>query len=151
MVQELITSFLASFSFGIIFNAPKNSLIQCGFAGMTGWFIYILLSMQGFDSVPATLVAATVVGMISQFFARIYKMPVIIVNVAGIIPLVPGALAYEAMRNFVINDYNTGLALGTKAFLISGAIAFGLVFSEVFNQLIRKLLKQPKTETHSRL
>jgi uncharacterized membrane protein YjjB (DUF3815 family) len=42
------------------------------------------------------------------------------------------------MRNFVENDYNGALQLAAKAFMISGAIAMGLVFSEVINQMIRR-------------
>jgi uncharacterized membrane protein YjjB (DUF3815 family) len=66
-----------------------------------------------------------------------YRTPVIIFSVAGIIPLVPGGLAYDAMRNFVQNDYNAAINLAAKAFMISGSIAIGLIFSEVINQVIR--------------
>lgn len=41
------------------------------------------------------------------------------------------------MRNFVQNDYNMAMNLAAKAFMISGSIAIGLVFSEVINQVIR--------------
>ncbi|AYA74528.1 hypothetical protein DOE78_03145 [Bacillus sp. Y1] len=136
--QHLLLSFLAAAAFGIIFNAPKTSLIQSGFVGMLGWIIYILFTMNGADAVNATLVASFVIAVASQVFAKLYRTPIIIFIVAGIIPLVPGGMAYDAMRNFVENDYNIALALAAKAFLISGAIAMGIVFSEVINQLIRK-------------
>lgn len=138
ILQHLILSFLAAAAFGIIFNAPKSSLIQSGFVGMLGWIIYILLTMNGADAVNATLVASFFIAVASQVFAKLYRTPIIIFIVAGIIPLVPGGMAYDAMRNFVENDYNIALALAAKAFLISGAIAMGIVFSEVINQLIRK-------------
>lgn len=136
--QHLLFSFLAAAAFGIIFNAPKSSLIQSGFVGMLGWIIYILFTMNGADAVNATLIASFVIAVASQVFAKLYRTPIIIFIVAGIIPLVPGGMAYDAMRNFVENDYNIALALAAKAFLISGAIAMGIVFSEVVNQLIRK-------------
>jgi uncharacterized membrane protein YjjB (DUF3815 family) len=43
------------------------------------------------------------------------------------------------MRNFVEDDYFQAIALGAKVTLLSGSIAFGLVFSEVINQVIRKI------------
>jgi uncharacterized membrane protein YjjB (DUF3815 family) len=138
ILQHLLFSFLAAAAFGIIFNAPKTSLIQSGFVGMLGWIIYILFTMNGADAVNATLVASFVIAVASQVFAKLYRTPIIIFIVAGIIPLVPGGMAYDAMRNFVENDYNIALALAAKAFLISGAIAMGIVFSEVINQIIRK-------------
>jgi uncharacterized membrane protein YjjB (DUF3815 family) len=138
ILQHLLLSFLAAAAFGIIFNAPKSSLVQSGFVGMLGWGIYILLTLNGSDAVNATLVASFVIAVASQVFAKLYRTPIIIFIVAGIIPLVPGGMAYDAMRNFVENDYNSALALAAKAFLISGSIAMGIVFSEVINQLIRK-------------
>ncbi|MCQ6274522.1 threonine/serine exporter family protein [Bacillus sp. V3B] len=138
MVQQLITSFMASAGFGLLFNAPKNYVIQGGVSGMVGWICYFILVEKGIDSVVASVLAAIIIGVIGQFFAKKYKTPVIIFNVSGIIPLVPGGLAYDAMRHFVINDYNVALQLAAKAFLTSGAIAAGLVLSEVLNQVIFK-------------
>jgi uncharacterized membrane protein YjjB (DUF3815 family) len=113
---------------------------------MVGWIAYILLSNGGIDIVLATVIASFIVAVISQYFAKTYKTPIIIFTVAGIIPLVPGGLAYDAMRNFVENDYNMAINLAAKAFMISGSIAMGLVFSEAINQAIRKS-KQELTKT----
>ncbi|WP_102275041.1 threonine/serine exporter family protein [Cytobacillus massiliigabonensis] len=148
MIVHLITSFIASAAFGILFNAPKKSLLKCGFVGMAGWFVYIFLVNKEFDAVVASLVAAFVIAVISQIFARMYKTPIIIFSVAGIIPLVPGGLAYDAMRHFVVNDYNGAIQLAAKAFMISGAIAVGLVISEVLYQLIMKIKFKKTKKAH---
>ncbi|KON85271.1 threonine/serine exporter [Rossellomorea marisflavi] len=137
VVEHMVTSFISAAAFGIIFNAPKQSLFKCGIVGMLGWMIYIVLFTFEIDTVIATLAASFVVAVVSQIFAKMYKTPVIIFSVAGIIPLVPGGIAYDAMRNFVQNDYNMAMNLAAKAFMISGSIAIGLVFSEVINQVIR--------------
>lgn len=136
--EQLITSFVATGAFGIIFNIPKRSLIKCGLVGTVGWMIYYFMAFNQIDVVFATFVAAFSIGVMSQIYAKIYLTPSIIFSVSGIIPLVPGGMAYDAMRNFVENDYNLAITLAAKAFMISGAIAFGLVFSEVINQMIRK-------------
>ncbi|MBD1379520.1 threonine/serine exporter family protein [Metabacillus arenae] len=138
ILEQLITSFISSAAFGLIFHAPKNSLLKCGFVGMAGWMIYILMVQKEIDTVMATVVAAFFVAVTSQIFAKMYKTPIIIFSVAGIIPLVPGGMAYDAMRNFVENDYNIAISLAAKAFMISGSIAVGLVFSEVINQVYRR-------------
>ena len=144
MITQLITSFIASAAFGVIFNAPKESLVKCGFIGMAGWFVYYMLYSQDVSSILATLVASLIVAIISQFFAKMYKMPVIIYSVAGIIPLVPGGLSYDAMRHFVENDYNMAIQLAAKVVMLSGAIAMGLLFSEVINQLHHKVITRRK-------
>ncbi|WP_217560757.1 threonine/serine exporter family protein [Paenibacillus sp. GbtcB18] len=141
MIAQLVTSYIASAAFGIIFNVPRNTLIQCGFVGMMGWLVYVALVRSDTNAIVATLAAAFFVTVISRVFARLYKTPIIVFSVAGIIPLVPGGMAYDAMRSFVENDYNLAVQLAAKAFMISGSIAAGLIFSEVMNQLF----KRPKT------
>lgn len=141
IILHLITSFIASAAFGILFNAPRRMLLQCGLAGMMGWITYILLASP-LDVVFATVAATFIVGVISQVLARLHKKPVIIFSVSGIIPLVPGGLAYDAMRHFVESEYNLAVQLAAKALLISGSIAIGLVLSEVMNQMIIKLTKR---------
>ncbi|MDP4083344.1 MAG: threonine/serine exporter family protein [Bacillota bacterium] len=142
IAAQLITSFIATGAFGIIFNAPTHSLIKCGLIGMGGWIIYFVINAHYQDSVLATFAASFFIGVVSHVMAKIYRTPVIIFSVAGIIPLVPGGLAFDAMRNFVENDYNSALNLAAKAFMLSGSIAFGLVFSEVINQVLRKVAFQ---------
>lgn len=137
VVEQLITSFIAAAGFSIIFNAPKNVLIQCGMVGMLGWFIYTIMTINRIDAVVATIAASVLVAILSQIFAKWYRTPIIIFNVSGIIPLVPGGLAYDAMRHFVQNNYDMAIQLAARAIMISGAIALGLVFSEIINQMIR--------------
>jgi uncharacterized membrane protein YjjB (DUF3815 family) len=138
IVQQLLLSFIASALFAVIFNIPKKLLINSGFVGMVGWMVYILFAEQHVNHVMATFIAAFFVAMLSNLFARLYKTPATIFSVSGIIPLVPGGTAFDAMRHVVLNDYNTAISLAAKAFMISGAIAMGLIFSEVVNQLIKR-------------
>lgn len=139
---QLVTSFIASAAFGLIFNVPKNALLQCGAVGMLGWLIYVMATELGMDAIPATLIAAFIVSVVSQLFSKLYKMPMIVFSVSGIIPLVPGGIAYDAMRNVVENQYDAAVELSAKAFMISGAIAIGLVFSEVIGQMIKRSERQ---------
>ncbi|MBT2654824.1 threonine/serine exporter family protein [Bacillus sp. ISL-18] len=148
--SQVITSFLATAAFGILFNAPKESLLKCGLIGMGGWLIYFLLVEYSQDPIVATLAATIFIALLSQEMAKIYKMPVIIFSVAGIIPLVPGGLAYDAMRNIVENNYNDAIALAAKVLMLSGSIAFGLVFSEVINQIAKKI-KQDRIKSKNLL
>ncbi|WP_430790288.1 threonine/serine exporter family protein [Virgibacillus flavescens] len=142
IIAQLATSFVAAAGFGVLFNSPKKSLIQAGLIGMLGWILYYMLVDGGMDAVPATVLASMLVAVLSQICARYFRTPIIVFIVSGIIPLVPGGIAYDAMRNFVQNDYFTAVELSAKVMLLSGGIAIGLMFSEVANQIIRKQLKK---------
>ncbi|MBS4210310.1 threonine/serine exporter family protein [Bacillus sp. FJAT-50079] len=144
ILTHSLLSFIAATAFGIIFNAPKRSLLQCGLVGMIGWLVFQLMSDAQIDLAIAAFSGAFAVALIGHLMSKQYKMPIIIFIVAGIIPLVPGGSAYDAMRHVVSNDYTGALPLAMKAFIISGAIAMGLVFAEVIMQLINKIFVNMK-------
>jgi len=135
---QLVVSFCATAAFGMVFSVPRRLLVTCGAVGMLGWIAYLLLIRWGMSTVPATLLAAFVLASASLFLARLHKAPVTVFSAAGIIPLVPGGLAYDAMRDFVLNDYNTAVQLSAKTLMIAGAIAMGLILAEVVYQLLRR-------------
>ncbi|MBE1555777.1 threonine/serine exporter family protein [Sporosarcina limicola] len=135
-VIQGVLSFLASIGFGIIFNAPRKMLFYCGFVGMMGWLVYFAFNGMTGDAVQASFLGAFTVALFAHIFAKRFRTPMIIFSVAGIIPLVPGGMAYNAMRHIVENDYLTSISYASQAFMVSGAIAMGLVFAEVIIQLI---------------
>lgn len=143
-ILQFVMSFIATACFGTIFNVPPKTYLHCGLVGALGWIIYYALTEQGLDVVEASFFGAFVIAIVAHTYARRFKMPMLIFSVAGIIPLVPGGMAYNAMRNIVEDDYLQGLQYGLKAFLITGAIVMGLVFAEVFMQLIFKAMHTSK-------
>ncbi|MEK4228155.1 threonine/serine exporter family protein [Solibacillus sp. FSL H8-0538] len=148
LLQALL-SFLATACFGVVFNAPTKAIPYCGFVGAVGWMVYYVLFEYGLEEVQASFLGAFIVAIIAHLFARRYMMPMIVFSVSGIIPLVPGGIAYNTMRNIVELDYITGLQNGMRAFMISGAIAMGLVFAEVIMQLLFRFMRKGKTSMQS--
>ena len=142
-------SFIATSCFAIIFNAPIKVIPWCGIVGSLGWTIYNLLSQAGVYEVHATFIGAFVVSIVAHIYARRLRMPMIVFSVSGIIPLVPGGIAYNAMRNIVEVDYLMGMEYGMRAFLISGAIAMGLVFAEVIIQFMYRIMRKGRTSIQS--
>ncbi|MEI5995371.1 threonine/serine exporter family protein [Candidatus Enterococcus mansonii] len=130
-------SFLASAAYAILTNVPKRSLIACGLSGASGWMIYWLSIQFGGNAALGSLLGALSVAAVSFIFSRSLKLPVTIFNIPGMVPLVPGGLAYQAVRNLVIGQYETAIYSSVQAIMIAGAIALGLVISEVFNHNIR--------------
>ncbi|HWL12555.1 MAG TPA: threonine/serine exporter family protein [Ureibacillus sp.] len=149
LIIQLLFSFIFTACFGVIFNAPTKAIPYCGFVGAIGWIIYYVLIQNNVTEVQASFIGAFIVAIVAQVFARRFKMPMIIFNVSGIIPLVPGGIAYNTMRNIVELDYTMGIQNGMRAFMISGAIAMGLVFAEVIIQLVMRMLKTGRTSMQS--
>lgn len=134
----LYSSFFATMAFGVLFNVPRKTLLSGGLVGMLGWMIYVVLIDQvHMNLVTATLISAFSVATISQFLARLYKMPVTVFSISGIIPLVPGGLAYDTIRHLIDNNYSEGIRLASVTLLIAGAIAFGLILAGVITETFK--------------
>lgn len=148
-IIQIVLSFIATMCFGIIFNAPIRILPMCGIAGSIGWTLFYFFSHHGIDAIQASFVAAFVVSVVAHFLARKYKVPMIVFSVSGIIPLVPGGTAYNAMRSIIELNYTLGLEYALRAFMVSGAVAMGLVFAEVIVQLVLKSMRKGRTSIES--
>ena len=62
-------------------------------------------------------------GLISHYMARKKREPAIIFMVTGIIPLVPGGLAFDATKNLVLLQFGKAINTMLEVTLIAGAIA----------------------------
>ncbi|MFJ5769413.1 threonine/serine exporter family protein [Psychrobacillus sp. NPDC093180] len=141
-----ILSFAAAAGFGIIFNAPRKLLFYCGIVGMTGWLVYSYIDDLSNDPAKSSFAGAFTVAFVAHLMAKRFKMPMIIFSVAGIIPLVPGGSAYNAMRNVIEKNYTVAMEYASVALIISGSIAMGLVFAEIITQLLVKVIGRLKVK-----
>jgi uncharacterized membrane protein YjjB (DUF3815 family) len=123
----LLLSFLSTLAYCTLFNVPVRALLAGGLTGAVGWLVYNAISPYGMNATIATFMAATAVSLCSQFLSIYLRVPSTNFSVAGIIPLVPGSVAYRSMLAFVEGNYLNGITLATQTSLLAGAIASGLM------------------------
>lgn len=96
-----------------------------------GWF-----TPYSSTALMCILYGSLALGLLSHYMARKQKEPAIIFMVTGIIPLVPGGLAYDATKNLVLLNFSTAINTMLEVTLIAGAIALGLLFADQISKLI---------------
>ena len=139
------SSFITALGFSILYNIPRKTIIPAGITGAIGWTIYFFLTVYfSIEEFLATIIASFFIAFASQIFARKFRTPVIIFTLPGLIPLVPGGLAYNMMRAFVEGNTNLGFEYATDTFLTAGALALGLSINGALFQLFssRDLFKR---------
>ena len=143
MTYDAFWSAVAAVGFAVIFHVPRRALIGCALAGALSHAARTLGVTTGLPLELSTLLGATLAGFISQGYARLWKVPFIIIAVPAVIPMVPGTFAYRTMigmlevieiapvdaaavlRETAINAIKTGLILVALAV---GTIAPNLLF-----------------------
>lgn len=134
MFIELTVAFISTLAFAVIFNVPVRYLLPGALAGTIGWLIFRSLGSTN----TSIFFGAVGIGLLAEGGARMFRVPVLIIAVPGIIPLVPGAGAYSTMLALVKGDFIGALTKGTETLFAAGAIAVGIALATVPLRLVRK-------------
>lgn len=144
MILSILSAFISTIGFSIVFHAQKKHLLICGAVGAISWTIYLLLSEQGNSSVLASFLATLVVTALSYLLAKKRKTPITVFLIAGIIPLVPGLGLYRMMSALLDENYSLALDYATLTFEIAGVIAGAIVIVSLLPLLWRKPKKNKR-------
>ena len=90
MIIRVFGAFLSIYSFAVLLQVPRRFVLQAGIVGAIGGFVYLLAIHFGRGDVMASLYSAVAAAVVSHIFARVYKTPVTLFLIAGVLPTVPG-------------------------------------------------------------
>lgn len=123
-------------------NIPRRTLNRAGIVGASAWLIYELVFVltqnlldKNWRIVLGTMLASAMIGVMSLSMSRAQKVPVLIYNIPGIFPLVPGAQAYQVVRNLVVGNREVAGQNFELLVIIAGAIVIGFWIAEIINRL----------------
>ena len=134
---HFIYSFISTIGFAIFLKAPKSTLIPSGFAGGIGWSVYYFLITFTDNNIMSNFIAALLVSLASELFARKLKQPAIVFIIPGIILLVPGLGMYNTMLYLVQGNYTLAIEKGADVLFIAMALSMGvLIVTSLFKTII---------------
>lgn len=146
----MVLAFFTSMFTGITLRSPRSAWFTIGLAGMLGWWASQSLLGKNIPELVAAVTGAVVIGTFAEIMARVQKHPVTVYIVSGIIPLVPGIIAYNSMLSFLEKEFTRGLFLAFRAFLIASYLAAGVAVVPLiirhFRLLVSRRRKTLKTD-----
>lgn len=125
--QGFLGSALACAGFGVLFNVRGKSLYAAAFIGGIGGLVYELCLIEQWSNAMANFMAATVLSILAEFFARKLKNTVTAFTACALIPLVPGGTAYEMMLEFSEGHAISGWVKLLDVLTVSGMLAMGIL------------------------
>lgn len=131
----ILSSYVASFGFGILFHIKGKKLYIAALAGTIGAVAYTLAMNQGINEIIALLIASICFSIFSEICARIYHTPVTTFVIVALIPLVPGNGMYNTMVAAVSGDTSQSLQIGLDTISKAGALALGIVMVSTMTRL----------------
>lgn len=142
MIIKVIGAFLAIMAFAIMLETPKKYLWCAGAVGAVGWFVYLLAQSKGMNSVFATFLSAVTIAFVSHVFARIFKTPVTVFLIAGILPTVPGAGMYRIVYYLIQKNSEMSAYYLVTTLEIAGVIALALFIVDAIFRVFQRDWKQ---------
>ena len=126
---QLVSAFLGTAGFAVLFGAPRDQYLPVGLCGLAGWTVYLLMMrLTGSSVIEATFVATLAVVLVSRFMAVRRRCPVIVFQICGVFPLIPGAGIFWTAYYVVVKELGVAVTTGFTALGVAVAIVLGIIF-----------------------
>lgn len=132
----MISSFVASIGFGILFNIKRYNLFLAGVSGSIGGVIHYLCVNYGLGEVMSLFLASVAFSFFSEICSRIQKTPVTTFVICALIPLVPGGGMYRMAVEAINNDSMMAVQIGVETIGYAGTLALGVIFVSTITRVI---------------
>lgn len=142
MFMQLVTAFLGSMGFALLFQVRRDRLLPASLGGLLAWGVYLLMGLATQQDVVRYFVASVVLTVYGEILARIVKCPATLFIVTASIPLIPGGSLYRTMQYFMLNDLESFSRQGLTTVLLAVAIAVGMLFPTAIFQLLHRIQNQ---------
>lgn len=138
MVIQTIGAFFAVISFALVLELPKKYVVLAGGIGAAGWLSYLLVVAAAGSVTAAAFLSTLLVALASHVSARMFRAPVTVFLVAGILPSVPGASIYRSVSYVISNEPQLSSFYLVQTLQISGAIAMAIFIMDSLFRLGQK-------------
>lgn len=145
MLMSGFSAFLATLSFGVIFNVKGKHLIVAALCGGIGGFTYALALTFNISDTISLMIGSICLSAASEFAARKMKSPVTTFLVCALIPLVPGGGMYNTMIEMVKGDVYQALVTCAQTIVDAGSIAIGCTLVASLMRLVFKAKARKET------
>lgn len=126
MMIKIFGVFVSIFAFSVYLETPKKHIFKAGLVGAIGGFVYLITFQISESDVAASFFSALAVAFVSHVFARVFKTPVTLFLVAGILPTVPGAGMYRTVHHILVKDEAMAAYYMIQTLEIAGVIALAI-------------------------
>ena len=135
LILGIAGSFIAITGFAVLLETPRKYVPLAGLAGAIGGGIYLYCTQSEIDVVLASFLSALAIAFVSHVFARVFKAPVTVFLIAGILPTVPGAGMYRIVYYMILNDRSQTAYYLLQTLEIAGVIALAVFIVDALFRL----------------
>lgn len=129
MIRLVISSFVVTVGFGIIFHVKGKKLFFAALGASIGSVVSFLCTKAGYHYFLVHFFTAIVFSLYAEVMSRYLKTPVTILLISEIICFVPGGLMYQTMEELIRGNNALSMQYGFEALASAAALALGIMVS----------------------
>lgn len=137
---QLITGFIGSFCFGILFCLRGMRLVVSALGGFFSWAMYLLLGCFISSEALCYFLVAASISLYSEIMARLLRTPATPVITTALIPLIPGSSLYYTMAYAFESDWLHFWDKAVHTLKLASALAIGIISVTAAVQLIMRIV-----------
>ncbi|MGM9950300.1 MAG: threonine/serine exporter family protein [Lysinibacillus sp.] len=127
ILVQVLAAAVASSCFLILFNGSWQDVPAAFVAGGVGLYVVTVVHEKTRVKFFSEFLAALVVGVIAFMAIKFgFGQNLDTIIIGGVMPLVPGLLITNAVRDLMAGHFTAGIGKGTEAFLTAFAIGSGI-------------------------
>lgn len=138
-IMQIITGFLGSLGFGVLFNIRGIRLFWASLGGLFSWGLFVLLGLLTPDEPLRYFIVALVVSVYAEIMARVLKTPTTTFHMTALIPLIPGGSLYYTMASVFGGDLLHFLDKALYTLELAVALALGIVIVTAASRTVARL------------
>ncbi|WP_326823950.1 threonine/serine ThrE exporter family protein [Streptosporangium sp. NBC_01756] len=120
---QLLGAVGVTLAFAIALLVPPRHLLAASLGGGLAWVVFVQLYVWHVPIILGTAVSAGVVGLFGSAYARVTRVPSMVLTIPAIGSLLPGTALYRGMLELNLGHADAGLASLLQA--LSTALALG--------------------------
>lgn len=133
---QIITGFLGSLGFAILYNIRGKKLITAALGGFMSWSLFLFLGLF-IDSEPMRyLIVSMSISLYAEILARVLKTPTTTFIITALIPLIPGGSLYYTMSSAFGGDFDVFLGNAVSTLSLALALAIGVAIIAAGTRLV---------------
>lgn len=136
VVLQVVSAFIGVVTLAVVFQVPKRYLLLTGLTGAGGWLVDLVVTEVTENAILSSFLAAFLVAVLSQIFARVSKAPVTIYLVTGILPLVPGVGMYRTVYYLLQSNTEQTSYYFSYTLQVAGMIALAIFVVDSFCRIL---------------
>ena len=146
IIIKIIAGTISTFGFAVIFRLKPSQWAFATIDGLVACVAYFFFQEIIGDVFWTNALAAFLVAVFAEIFARVCKAPTTVFVFPGCIALVPGGSLYYSMSNLLSENYSEAFEFLLIAAEVGIAIGAGVIMASVLRLATFKLIGKIKKD-----